>query len=896
MPAVDVPWPFTITSFTSNLVLGYGQTTGTVQIRDEMFEGTVKYAGTGGVLAFEYAFLDHFSARALINELVYSGINGKSALAVGTELRLGFGAGATASLPIGDTARAGFLFDFISNPSLALTVASGFRAFADSCSQPSGCKVSLSQILGSGNVLTIQPALAASWAPFRTLGLTANVAYQHFSSSGAGAMSGDAVNLAVAADYDFGARSSVPVGIAAAVRLGLSGRRSRGPARDRSRRRDLLHGPEGSRGGIPAHLPAVRGDSGARRELEHLHHDRGPSLLLVAGRGAEPIVGALGRAQIRRRGRPPGRSPRCPRSAAMTSCAPMRALLARLRLGGDRYGTRAGVVGLLAVFAAFAVAGSRHDSVTVDEFAIVPSGYAKWIHPGMANWLNPANPPLGQLAVALPLLARGARLPEPWLGAEVPELRWTLGQWFMRENWESYLGLFESARAVSIAFGLALCLLVFLWSREAFGRAGSWISLVLCATCPNLLAHGHLATVDMAFTLACFGSTYALWRLLRSDRDRLLQEWTPYAVGVAAALNVKFTFLLLVPLHLGLALLAGARQPRRRMRLLGGFAAVAAFALVVTGALYGFEGVGTRVERLAFGSQRMRALQATVLGALPSPLPEWYLRGLDYETVRGERRLNQFYMLGEVYDEPRPEYFGFALLLKTPLPHLLLVVAAIAAVLHLLWPRGDDARRARENALHLFVPAVWILVAFSFLVGVNLGVRHVLPVLPFFYALAGVLGPLCARKTLRAAVIALMAAAGLAAVSSAPRFVSSFNVLAGGNQGGYRFLSDSNLDWGQDLRDLRATMDRLGLRRVTLSYFGLVDPALYGIEASGPEAMAERGGVVAISVHHLNGITPFAPQPLDLLDRLRDEPPLARAGDSIFLFRVPSLDRRRDAR
>jgi hypothetical protein len=113
----------------------------------------------------------------------------------------------------------------------------------------------------------------------------------------------------------------------------------------------------------------------------------------------------------------------------MTSFAPMRALLARLRLGGERSGTCAGVVALLAVFAAFAVAGSRHDSVTVDEFAIVPSGYAKLLHPGMANWLNPVNPPLGQLAVALPLLARGAHLPEAWLGAETPE----------RENWESFI-------------------------------------------------------------------------------------------------------------------------------------------------------------------------------------------------------------------------------------------------------------------------------------------------------------------------------------------------------------------------------------------------------------------------------------------------------------------------
>jgi len=78
----------------------------------------------------KYAFLDHFSARALINNIVYSGFNGVSAPAVGSEVRLGFGAGFTASLPVGDTARVGFLFDFISNPGLARTIASGLSFIA----------------------------------------------------------------------------------------------------------------------------------------------------------------------------------------------------------------------------------------------------------------------------------------------------------------------------------------------------------------------------------------------------------------------------------------------------------------------------------------------------------------------------------------------------------------------------------------------------------------------------------------------------------------------------------------------------------------------------------------------------------------------------------------------
>lgn len=212
MPAAEAQWPFTITSLTSQLLLGYGKTTANLQIRDQTFSGTMEYAGIGGILAYEYGFMDYFSVRAQLNDTIYSGINGKSALAVGTEVQFGFGIGATASLPIGDTLRLGVLFDFFTNPALGLTVASGLRSIADSCNQGS-CNVDLSQIFGTTTVKTVQPAVAAAWAPLRPLGLTANVAYQHLSSSGATDQSGDAVKVGGAADWDFATMSSVPIGL-----------------------------------------------------------------------------------------------------------------------------------------------------------------------------------------------------------------------------------------------------------------------------------------------------------------------------------------------------------------------------------------------------------------------------------------------------------------------------------------------------------------------------------------------------------------------------------------------------------------------------------------------------------------------------------------------------------
>ncbi|HZE90054.1 MAG TPA: hypothetical protein VE404_10915, partial [Verrucomicrobiae bacterium] len=69
----------------------------------------------------------------------------------------------------------------------------------------------------------------------------------------------------------------------------------------------------------------------------------------------------------------------------------------------------------------------------------------------------------------------------------------------------------------------------------------------------------------------------------------------------------------------------------------------------------------------------------------------------------------------------------------------------------------------------------------------------------------------------------------LSFVAATPGYLSYFNFLAGGPGGGWRYLLDSNIDWGQDLARLKRTMDAHGIDEVYLAYFGTADPASYGI-------------------------------------------------------------------
>jgi hypothetical protein len=139
-----------------------------------------------------------------------------------------------------------------------------------------------------------------------------------------------------------------------------------------------------------------------------------------------------------------------------------------------------------------------------------------------------------------------------------------------------------------------------------------------------------------------------------------------------------------------------------------------------------------------------------------------------------------------------------------------------------------------------------------------------------------------------AALMLVWHAAGTLAV--APRYLQFFNELAGGAEGGHRWLIDSNVDWGQDLIRLREYLQRERIDSVNLAYFGRVNPALYGIRFAPLEKSSH--GIAVISASFLMG-RPYLwyrggrlrRLPPQTFAWLRDHQPIARVG-SMFVYRL----------
>jgi hypothetical protein len=225
MPALGLVMPFATTSFGTYLTLGEGTTHGSISLHvpgapadapPQTFSGTVSYAAIGGALGYEHALAPWLSARLRFTETLYTGTTGAAVVVVGSNARLGLGAGLTAGLPLGDTVRVAAILDAGYAPRMGLLLGPALKDAYQRCSSGlSNCEFDFSKLFEQKNVLHLEPGVAISWAPHRSLGLTGNLSYASDSidTSGSGTVTEGGVSVGGAADFDFNAISPVALGL-----------------------------------------------------------------------------------------------------------------------------------------------------------------------------------------------------------------------------------------------------------------------------------------------------------------------------------------------------------------------------------------------------------------------------------------------------------------------------------------------------------------------------------------------------------------------------------------------------------------------------------------------------------------------------------------------------------
>jgi len=547
------------------------------------------------------------------------------------------------------------------------------------------------------------------------------------------------------------------------------------------------------------------------------------------------------------------------------------------------------VAALVALFALIIVTAAAGKSATYDEAVHIYSGWRILTHGDFA--INHEHPPLMKTIAALPLLGMNLKPPPTEVRREADQ--WEAAHEFVYHvnDGDTVLG---AARLPIALLAAAMALTLYRLAASWFGVLPGLAALGLLCFEPNILAHAGLVTTDLGMTAMTLFTVGAFATWLRTRSRRWL--WTT-SLLFGLSLLTKFTAVLLGPVLalLGVAWIAlggGASRagsapggvPLGWKELLVSLASVVAGGTLVLNLFYGFSGTFSSLDDFAHESERFRVMAEGPFGGVPLPLPLEYVRGFDHAEASGQRWWA--YLFGEHSMTGWRHYYLAAIAVKTPLPLLLLAASGVLAgalVARRLAPGAGEVPR-----FVALLPSLVVLVflgAFTFSANLkNIGLRYVLPVYPFLCMLGGLGVRL--RPPGRAAawlVAALLAWQAAAAAWIYPDFLAFFNLTVGGPARGAEVLLDSNLDWGQDLKELGAFIRRRGIDRIHVDYFGRGCKRYYGVTDT-PDF---EGGWIAVSATHLKGVYDEDKDRYRFLDGVVPE---AVIGRSIFVYHVPRPD------
>lgn len=534
---------------------------------------------------------------------------------------------------------------------------------------------------------------------------------------------------------------------------------------------------------------------------------------------------------------------------------------------------------------------SLQESATMDELAHIPAGY------GYVRFLdyrlNPEHPPLLKALSAFPLLFLDLNFPiqsDSW--QKYINGQWDVGREFLYESGNNADLIIQWARMGPMILTLLLILLIYIWSKELLGRWWALIVSFLFGLSPNILAHGHLVTTDIAATFGIVLATYFFIKFLYLNNKKSL-IFAGLSFGVAQLL--KFSNFILIPYFVFLLIIFWLVNNINLLKLknfyvfnkLGNYF-LKLFLIFLIGYIFVVYPIyflftlnysqekqinDTKFILTSFAGgppkegencNPIRCLAeldiAMIKNNITRPFAH-YLLGVLMVMQRSTGG-NTAYFLGEVSASGWKSYFPIVYLLKETLPFIIIFFISLIFWLKnifLNFKGGFDFIKNKlvdyinynfeKFAFICFIIFYWLL---SILSPLNIGLRHLFPTFPFIYILSisgfknwinkdnlingnglSILKYILNIKLLFKLFLKylflfiILIWFCFEIILSFPYFLSYFNELGGGVFYGYRYVVDSNYDWGQDLLRLKKFVENNNIEKIAVDYFGGGNPKYY---------------------------------------------------------------------
>ena len=615
---------------------------------------------------------------------------------------------------------------------------------------------------------------------------------------------------------------------------------------------------------------------------------------------------------------------------------------------------------ILVFFFAFNLVISDQEATTMDERAHIPSAYSYVRYGDMR--LNPEHPPLLKDLAGLPLLALQPEFPlqsEEWQHGI--NAQWVMGQKFIsclvpEEACNDADQITFWSRVPIVLVAVLMGIFLFVWTRSLAGRGAALFALTLYAFDPNIIAHSHLVTTDIGIAAFLFFAFYYFVRFLKEPTPRNI---IISGIWLALANLAKFSAVLLFPIF-GLFVLLYAlsiAKPKeatlstflfklKQIWLYGyKFALSVALCFAIIWVYYyphtmNMPGIKlVEVASVMFpdkqaGPFAKSFIAATYDNPILKPYSAYFLGVfMVFGRVAGG---NTYYFLGQVSNQASPWYFPVVFILKSTLPFLFLLVMTTLYSLYRIAKSFKDEQVTSLAKLGTFLGqslrrkttqyvGVFFVLFYSFVSitgNLNIGFRHLFPILPFlFMFIAKVVFDIIKRQNnpiaqkISYSILGVFTCVIIAVpFLSYPNFLSYFNGAFGGHANGYRYVTDSNYDWGQDLKRLKTFVDTHNrcstgqasikdnctlakglppIDKLRIDYFGGATPEYYFKDMMLPwhAYTPPEAGWYAVSIGFMQESVSVDPgYKADSYDWLMENfTPVTRTGDSIFVYYVPEV-------
>ncbi len=600
---------------------------------------------------------------------------------------------------------------------------------------------------------------------------------------------------------------------------------------------------------------------------------------------------------------------------------------------------------MLATMCGLLLGSILNESAIVDELAHIPAGYSYAV---LFDYrLNPEHPPLLKaISGAFVYIFTNAHFPTD-IASWKSEIngQWGMGYSFLYEHGNNADDIIFISRIPIILLAVFFGWLLYQWVGKRFGAPTALLTLAFFSLSPTMLAHSRYVTTDLG---ASFGFFIGIATFIKLIERLTARNAIIAGLCFAIAQLLKFSLVLLVPMY-GLMFIIWIISMHSKNKkewlyqtwiLLKKIILMLFVALLLIWAVYGLFTYHYPQERqlndathilTSYGFRPAVDLDLWLIRhPLTRPLGQ-YLLGVLMVQQRAAGG-NTAYFLGEVSAAGSRLYFPLLYLVKEPLPvHLFSFIALFYCVIQFrLWLKRrrqateETVRTWREIIRHYFVEWSCVIMiavywAISMKSPLNIGIRHVLPTFPFIYILIsrGVVGWInrhsqlsnprnwkevftnvwfAISKTFPRYVIVTLLLFWLVTgtLTTTPAFLSFYNELAGNTPQGWRIAVDSNYDWGQDLKRLTDFVQQNNIQKIAVDYFGGGVPKYYLGDRVEPwwSSRGQPKGWFAISATFRQGAlgTPapgFIRKPEDNYEWLAKYPPIARAGYSIFIYKLP---------